>query len=143
MASHGAVLAPRRVRHQYRQHYPHEVERVWAQLCPVAEQEWVPGWIPEVVYSVSGRAEVDCVFVTPAEPTSAIWLISDYNVAQKQMTLYKITPRLTVARISIVLCAAPDGCWADIAYMHTSLGPQGDQFLATFTADFYQDFMQN
>ena len=34
------------------------------------------------------------------------------------------------------------GSEADVTYRHTSLGPQGDIFLAAFTAEFYVQFMR-
>jgi hypothetical protein len=33
-------------------------------------------------------------------------------------------------------------CFADITYRHTSLGPAGDEFVAKFTAEYYEKFMQ-
>ena len=35
------------------------------------------------------------------------------------------------------------GSEADITYTHTSLGPEGDAFVAAFTDDFYRRFMQD
>jgi hypothetical protein len=35
-----------------------------------------------------------------------------------------------------------DECFADITYSHTSIGSAGDEFVAKFTADYYQSFMQ-
>jgi len=32
---------------------------------------------------------------------------------------------------------------ADFRYTHTSLGPEGDAFVAAFTDDFYRRFMQD
>ena len=32
--------------------------------------------------------------------------------------------------------------FADITYSHTSMSSAGDEFVATFTADYYQRFMQ-
>ena len=38
--------------------------------------------------------------------------------------------------------AAGPGSEADVTYSHTSLGPQGDVFVASFTAEFYVQFMR-
>jgi hypothetical protein len=47
--------------------YTHLVDappgEVFPLLCPVRERDWIPGWTAEVVYSESGVAELDGVFV--------------------------------------------------------------------------------
>ena len=39
-------------------------EQVFPLLCPVREYDWIEGWQCELVQSVSGLVERDCVFVT-------------------------------------------------------------------------------
>lgn len=39
-------------------------EAVFPLLCPTREYDWIPIWTCELVHSVSGFAEQDCVFVT-------------------------------------------------------------------------------
>ena len=43
---------------------PATPDRVFPLLCPVREYEWIPGWECDVLHSVSGVAEEDCVFRT-------------------------------------------------------------------------------
>jgi hypothetical protein len=56
--------------------------------------------------------------------------------------MLKIVPGVTTCRLEIQLTANEDGCLADVTYSHTSIGPAGDEFVARFTADHYQKFMQ-
>jgi hypothetical protein len=56
--------------------------------------------------------------------------------------MIKITPEVTACKLTIQLRPAGSGSEADVTYSHTSLGPQGDLFIATFTAEFYVQFMR-
>lgn len=56
--------------------------------------------------------------------------------------MLKITPAFTACRLTIRLRAVPDGSEAEVTYCHTSLGPEGDAFVASFTEDHYRKFMQ-
>ena len=53
-----------------------------------------------------------------------------------------ILPGMTACRLEIPLSEDGNGCFADVTYTHTSLGPAGDAFVAAFTADYYRNFMQ-
>ena len=111
-------------------------------LCPVREMEWAVGWLPERVISVSGVAEPDCVFTTPDERGTGIWYITRHEPENLFVEMLKIVPEVTACRLTIQL--SPDGaaCFADVAYAHTSLGPAGDEFVAKFTPEYYETFMQ-
>lgn len=39
-------------------------ETIFPLLCPTREYDWIPHWSCELVHSVSGFAERDCVFIT-------------------------------------------------------------------------------
>ena len=136
------ITAPRRATHTYRQTLNASPERVFPLLCPVRETEWAAGWEPHLVVSSSGVAERDCVFTTPSEGTEAIWYVTRHEPDAGFVEMLKITPGVTACRLEIRLQPAPAGCFADVKYMHTSLGPQGDAFVAGFTAAYYREFMQ-
>jgi hypothetical protein len=56
--------------------------------------------------------------------------------------MLKITPGVTACRLNIQLGKDATGCIADVTYTHTSLGPAGNDLVAAFTAEHYQEFMQ-
>lgn len=137
------IRAPRRVRRSYTQHFDVPPERIFPLLCPVREVDWAVGWEPTLVLSHSGLAEPDCVFVTPAEPSDAIWVITRHEPASRGVEMWKITPGHTACKLEIQLTAEGDrGTAAEVAYTHTSLGPEGDRFLEGFTEDRYREFME-
>ena len=117
-------------------------ERVFPLLCPVREADWILDWNPIAVWSHSGVAEPDCVFVMPGTPHQAIWYVTRHEPERGFVEMLKIVPELTACRLTIQLTAVPAGCEAAITYSHTSLGPEGDTFVAGFTEDFYERFMR-
>jgi hypothetical protein len=98
--------------------------------------------LPELVISSSGVAERDCVFITPDNPGKAFWYVTRHEPARWFVEMLKIVPGVTACRLEIQLSENGDGCFADITYSHTSIGSAGDEFVATFTTDYYQRFMQ-
>jgi len=136
------IVQPNRATRQYTQRLVGPPEAVFPLLCPVREAEWLPGWDPPLVVTNSGLAEADCVFTTSAEPTDAIWYITRHEPEAWFVEMIKITPTVTACRLTIQLRPVADGCEADITYSHTSLGPRGDAFVASFTEDYYRRFME-
>ena len=137
------IIPPVRAKRTYTQHLVASPATVFPLLCPVREADWIEGWDPLLVVSASGVAERDCVFTTSAEPQDAIWYITRHEPAAGFVEMLKITPSVTACRLTIQLQATASWCDAEITYMHTSLGPQGDAFVASFTEAFYEKFMQD
>jgi hypothetical protein len=136
------ISKPNRATHTYRQTLCAPAARVFPLLCPVREIEWADGWLPDLVVSSSGVAERDCVFITPDKPADAIWYVTRHEPENWFVEMLKIVPGVTACRLEIQLAPNGDQCFADVTYSHTSIGPAGDEFVAKFTADFYQKFMQ-
>jgi hypothetical protein len=137
------ITAPRRVTRSYTQRLVAAPARVFPLLCPVREADWINGWDPLAVFSYSGVAEPDCVFVTPSTPHDAVWYITRHEPEAGFVEMLKITPGVTACRLSIALRATASGADALITYTHTSLGAQGDAFVAAFTDDYYRQFMHD
>jgi len=136
------ITKPNRAIHTYRQRLHASPDRVFPLLCPVREAEWADGWLPEFVASSSGVVERDCVFVTPEKHGKAIWYVTRHEPERWFVEMLKILPGVTACRLEIQLSEDGDGCFADITYSHTSIGPDGDEFVAKFTTDYYREFMQ-
>jgi len=138
------VRKPNRVVRSYVQKLVAPPDRVLPLLCPVREADWLERWDPRVVFTESGVAERDCVFVTAAEPQNAVWMVTRLEPASGRVEMVKITPEVTACVLRIAVNATGDGgSEALVTYSHTSLGPRGDEFVAGFTEVFYQDFMRD
>ncbi len=137
------VTKPNRVTRTLTQQLVAEPSKVFPLLCPVREADWIEGWDPPVVYSQSGVAETDCVFITEASPSNAIWYITRHEPGDGFVEMIKITPAVTAGKLTIQLRPVKDGSQATITYTHTSLGPEGDTYIASFTEEYYQQFMRD
>jgi len=137
------IVKPNRVTRTYTQRRVAGPAMVLPLLCPVREADWIDGWEPLLVVSHSGVAERDCVFVTAAESGDSIWYITRLEPEAGRVEMLKITPAMTACRLTIQVDAVAGGSEATITYSHTSLGAAGDAFVASFTEDYYRQFMQD
>ena len=137
------ITKPNRVTRSYMQRLVAEPSVVFPLLCPVREADWVEGWDPLSVVTHSGVAEPDCVFVTAGAPHNAIWYITRHEPDKGFVEMLKITPLVTACKLTIQLRPVATGSEAFITYTHTSLGPEGDAFVASFTEDYYRRIMQD
>ncbi len=136
------IRSPRRVSRSYTQKLEGGADRVFELLCPVRETEWVNDWRPRVVFSESGLAEPGCVFITPALPEDALWLMTEYDRDAHRLQIIKVIPGVVVGTIEVRLQPAGDGCTADITYAYTSVSDHGDRALGEFTEAHFESFMK-
>lgn len=137
------ILQPTRVTRSYTQRLVAAPSVVFPLLCPVREADWIEGWDPISVVTGSGAAEPDCVFVTPGRPADAVWYITRHEPAAGFVEMLKITPLVTACRLTIQLRPVETGSEAVVTYSHTSLGPEGDAFVASFTDAHYGQLMKD
>ncbi|HUJ45001.1 MAG TPA: SRPBCC family protein [Opitutaceae bacterium] len=109
--------------------------QVFPLLCPIREYQWIPGWRCELLHSVSGVAEEDCVFRTDfADPGPMVWVVSRYEPpARIEFTCF-VTGAL-VQRLKIALSAEGDGTRLDWTNRWLAVGPRGDAWIAAWSAD--------
>ena len=135
---------PNSVVRTYRQRLVAEPARVFELLCPVREADWIEGWDPVLVLSHCGLVEPDCVFVTAAaDARQSIWVVTRHEPEARHVEMLKITPDVSVCKLTIQVDAAAGGSEAQVTYAHTSLGPQGDAFVASFTEEHYRGLMRD
>jgi len=137
------IVAPVRAVRSYTQQLLGSPELVFPLLCPVREADWIDEWNSLLVISSTGVAEPDCVFTTPASPIEAVWYITRHEPEAGFIEMVKITPSVTACRLTIQVSEALGGSAALVTYSHTSLGPEGDKFVATFSEEYYLKFMRD
>jgi hypothetical protein len=137
------IEKPNRASRTYVQKIQGPIEKVFPLYCPVRESEWVPGWDPIVVFSESGVVEPDCVFMTKADGTEAIWLVTQVDQSKGFVEMVKVVPGSTVCKLQIKATAVSEQeTSAEITYCQTSLGPEGDRAVEEFTETYYKAFMK-
>ena len=101
-------------------------------LCPVREYDWIEHWTCEVIHTLSGFAELDCVFTTrlPADSPTDVWIVSRYEPASAIEFIRQNPSR--VMRYSII-CEADDGTSSRWRWTQriTALNDAGDAQLRT------------
>ena len=114
----------------YRQHNLGTPAQVFPLLCPVREKDWLDGWEYEMIYSRSGLAEENCVFITPHHgPQPTVWTVTRYE-PNEHIEFVRHTPGENLVRIEITLHDNGDGTTAtDIAYRYTALSEPQNQYL--------------
>ena len=122
---------------------PAAPETVFPLLCPVLEYKWIPHWRCEMLHSVSGVAEEDCVFRTDfpgQEPT--LWVVSRYEPpARIEFTCFAAGSH--IQRLKIALTAAGTTTHLDWTNHWLSVGPRGDAWLAAWSVDEHEKKMDN
>lgn len=138
------IEPPTRVQHRYRQVLDGPPEEVFALLCPVREKDWVAGWNPLVVWSESGLAEDDCVFITPHDSgRNAVWIYDYYDTASLRLGLIKVVPELLLTRVKIQVGDEGHGrSFAEISYTHTALSADGMALLDSLDGEHWKRFME-
>ncbi|MBE0584104.1 MAG: hypothetical protein IH612_10145 [Desulfofustis sp.] len=115
---------------------------VFPLLCPVREHEWIQPWQCEMVYTDSGRAELDCVFKTwfSDDGPEDTWVVSRY-IPPKHIEFVRINTIRSI-RYCIDIIHQDDGStqalWEQVI---TGLNSAGDDFVAGFTDEKYYNEM--
>ena len=140
-----ADLDPVRVTHSYSQLNDAPPVTVFPLLCPMREGEWVPGWQYQMIYSRSGVAELDCVFVTPEEDGGeTVWQCTEYDPERFAIAYAWVRPQVMTAQIRIRLAARAEGNTdAYITYTYTALSEQGAAELRRMDRAWFEHKMQS
>lgn len=134
------ISSPERVSHSYTQTLNAPADKIFPLLCPVMETKWVNGWNPVDVFTQSGHAERDCIFVNP---DNSVWVITGYQPENHYIEFIKFVPGVVVGRIEIQLSEKKSGeSLADITYGYTAIGSKGKDFLRGFSGEYFVSFMQ-
>jgi len=121
------------------------VERVFPLFNAEGETLWVPNWCYENIMGHT-RPHEDYIFLTQDHDhgsTPAIWLVKRYEPENHFIAFYKVEPESKVGIIS-VKCRARSEQATDVrvSYEYVALGPEGDAFIASFTFEKYQAYME-
>ena len=116
---------------------------IFSLLCPVREYDWIQPWKCEMIYSNSGRVELDCVFKTnfPDDGPEDTWVVSRYEPPE-YLEFVRINPIRSI-RYSISVIKQDDrssqAIWKQVI---TGLNPEGDNFVDSSTDEAYYSEMR-
>lgn len=100
-------------------------DKIFPQLCPVRELDWLDQWECEIVWTNSGYAEDDCIFRTwfPDTGGRETWVVSRYEPDETIEFVRINTSRVMRYRITL----HPEGGKTRLRWhqLHTSLDEVG------------------
>lgn len=129
-------------------HYRQEIEgtpqEIFPLLCPNREKDWLDGWDYEMVYSISGFAESNCVFGTSMHGReTTVWMVSRYEPDQRIIEFVRFTPNEMVIKISILVHWENKGITpVEVTYIYTALTEEQEQYLEQQLAEDFRKSME-
>ena len=118
-------------------------KEVFPLLCPVRESEWIEGWEYEMLYSLSGYAEKDCVFSTPYHnDLSTIWQITQYDPINYALEFVRFTQGELIVKINISLKSIDQLTTKSIIqYQYTGLNETQNSYINSTLEEEFEDQM--
>jgi hypothetical protein len=143
--STGALAAPStafracRASTEYLGQLEHPPEAVFPLLCPVREFEWLDGWKCDMVYSISGVAEENCIFTTMPGPS--VWNVDRYEPPLR--IAFTVVSTEQVIRLNITLRkTASGGTELKWQRMFTGLNEAGNAIIHAWNTDWDRSLTQ-
>ncbi len=117
----------------YQCQFKYPCKDVFQLLCPVREDDWIPGWREQrrIVYTESGFAELGCVFTTTGQHHlmgRATWVNNIYKPFEEIQ--YSAVNEHLVYQIHFNLKSLDRGCHVVMTRRWTALTEEAGQFLA-------------
>ena len=113
------------------------IERVFPLLCPKKEEDWIPGWQCETLWSRSGCNEDGAIFRT-SKPygTELYWHTLQFNIDRRIVDFLITAPRLFHFRFTITV-EMKKTAQAAIHFHQTftSVSEEGREFLERYQSE--------
>lgn len=135
-------MSGKRIIRTFRTDLPSRAETVFPLLCPVREYDWIPMWKCEIICSMSGYAEMGCVFTTDFKDHSGqeTWVVCTYE-KNRQIGFVK-TGKHSTNRYNVSLEDNQTGSIISWEQEITSLDQHGDLLLEKITENAYSAKME-
>lgn len=113
-----------------------DIERVFPLFTPVGETLWIADWAPDFLHPTSGETCRGMVFRTGNGGEETLWSCVDFDPGTHHVRYARVTPGSRFGEVEVT-CRRCDEkrTEAEIRYAFTALGPDGDRYLAGFTAE--------
>lgn len=115
----------------YTQKFNSPRDKVFHQLCPTRELDWINGWECDLVYTTTGYVEPDCIFRTSTENAlgEGLWIFTDF-VMNEKVEIVRIIGNTLTMHLRITL--ADDGDTTSTGTWHitlTALNEEGNTII--------------
>ena len=113
------------------------LEEVFPLLCPKREEQWIPGWECETIWSRSGYNEEGAIFrTTKPYGTELYWTTLQYDIADKVVDFLITAPRCFMFRFRIDVSTGKGGLLTlSFRQTFTSVSKEGNELLNEYRAE--------
>ena len=111
----------------------------YAQAAPLFGPEGERGWAgkhwnPQFLYPQPAHDEQGAVFTVQHGPVTATWVNSLFDLEARHFIYTYFVPGIMVTTVDVTFAPADAGTKVHVTYTRTSLTPEGNHHVATFTA---------
>ena len=117
------------------------VEEVFPLLCPKREEEWIPGWKCETIWSNTGYNEEGAIFKTTRPyGTELYWTTLQYDIRSKIVDFLITAPRLYMFRFKIKVEEIGNGGLSiTFTQIFTSISEEGNILLKGYESEDFNE----
>lgn len=121
------------------------IEELFPLLCPKKEEEWIPGWECETIWSTSGYNEEGAVFRTQKPyGTELYWTTLEYNKESRRVDFLISAPRLYMFRFKIHLEELSKDLFSlTFTQTFTAVSEDGNTLIRQYQNEDYDGRLQN
>ncbi|MGD0160207.1 MAG: hypothetical protein ABSB89_07915 [Candidatus Bathyarchaeia archaeon] len=115
---------------------------VFGLFDPIGEKKWSEDWNPSIIFPPSGIRQGTVFETRGMDGKETIWVISTFDRNNPSLTYTTVTPGFKVTIIEVK--CEPYGTShtkARVTYTVTSLSEKGNQYLDSFSEDYYCEMM--
>lgn len=113
------------------------IDKVFPLLCPKREEEWIPGWECETLWSRSGYNEEGAVFRT-RKPygTELYWTTLKFDIGERTVDFLNLAPGLYLFRFVITVEPEASGTLRIVfSQTFTPISEEGDALIRKYEAE--------
>jgi hypothetical protein len=118
-----------------------DIEDVFPLLCPKREEEWIPGWQCELIWSASGFNEEGAIFKT-IKPfgTELYWTTTAYDITKGKVAFVITAANLYLFKFDIDIIYQNDGFLVlNFTHEFTSISEAGKALVDTYRTEDYPE----
>jgi len=121
------------------------IEEVFPLLCPKREEEWIPGWECETIWSNSGYNEESAIFRTiKAYGTELYWHTLKYDMNRRVVDFLITAPHLYTLRFKIEISANGDSpLTITFKQVFTPISGEGNTFLTRYRSEDFEERLKS
>jgi len=121
------------------------IEKAFPLFEPINEKKWAYGWELELIYPKTEVIAEGLVFKTKGHATDEkIWTLTKLDKEQFQIEYLNIEHKFLLGNILINCEENSDSTTtAVVTYIYTALSEKGNNYIDTFTAEFFKNWLDS